>query len=104
MKCFFKGSSDNEYTIALQFSLDSVQMHKLGFNKVWPFICFNLNLLLCERFQEDNILLLAVTPGPHEPVDIDTFISPMVDKLQRLSQDSVQCYNAYAEKYFNLKV
>src|SRR5437667_12077775 len=91
MKCLFEGSSDNERAIALQFSLDSVQMHKLGFNEVWPFIYFNLNLPLCERFQEDNILLLAVTPGPHELVDIDTFISSMVNELQRLSQDSVRC-------------
>ena len=104
MKRFFEGSSDNERAIALQFSLDGVQTHKLGFNEVWPFICFNLNLPLCERFQEDNILPLAVTPGPHEPVDIDTFISPMVDELQRLSQDGVRCYDAYAEEYFNLKV
>ena len=104
MKYFFEGSSDNERAIAFQFSLDGVQMHKLGFNEVWPFICFNLNLLLCERFQEDNILPLAVTSGSHEPVDIDTFISPIVDELQRLSQDDVQYYDAYAEEYFNLKV
>ena len=45
-----------------------------------------------------------VTPGPHESVDIDTFISPMVDELQRLSQDSVQCYDIYTEEYFNFKV
>ena len=85
MKHLFEDSSNNEYAIALQFSLDSVQTHKLGLNEVWPLICFNLNLPLSERFQEDNILLLAVTPSPREPVDIDTFISLMVDELQRLS-------------------
>ena len=37
-------------------------------------------------------------------MDIDTFISPIVDELQRLSQDGVQYYDAYAEEYFNLKV
>ena len=104
MKRLFDGSSDNERAIALQFSLDDVQTYKLELNEVWPLICFNLNLPLSERFQEDNILLLAVTPSPREPVDIDTFISPMVDELQRLSRDSVQCYDAYAEEYFNLKV
>ena len=81
MKHLFEGSSDNKCAIALQFLLDSVQMHKLGLNEVWPLICFNLNLPLSERFQENNILPLAVTPGPQEPVDIDTFISPMVDEL-----------------------
>ena len=104
MKHLFEDSSNNECAIALQFSLDSVQMYKLRLNEVWLLICFNLNLLLSERFQEDNILPLAVTPGPQESVDIDTFILPMVDELQRLSRDGVQCYDAYAEEYFNLKV
>ena len=64
MKHLFEGSSDDERAIALQFSLDGVQMHKLVLNEVWPLICFNLNLPLSERFQKDNILPLAVTPGP----------------------------------------
>ena len=34
MKRLFEGSSDNECAIALQFSLDGVQMHKLGLNEV----------------------------------------------------------------------
>jgi len=34
MKHLFEGSSDNECAIALQFSLDDVQMHKLGLNEV----------------------------------------------------------------------
>jgi len=34
MKCLFEGTDDNECAIALQFALDSVQMHKLGFNDV----------------------------------------------------------------------
>ena len=44
MKCLFEGTDDNECAIALQFTLDGVQMHKLGFNDVWPLICLNLNL------------------------------------------------------------
>ena len=54
MKRLFEDSSDNERAIALQFSLDGVQTHKLGLNEVWPLICLNLNLPLFERFQEDN--------------------------------------------------
>ena len=48
MKCLFEGTDDNERAIALQFILDGVQMHKLGFNDVWPLICLNLNLLPSE--------------------------------------------------------
>ena len=51
MKRLFEDSSDNERAIALQFSLDGVQTHKLGLNEVWPLICLNLNLPLFK----DNI-------------------------------------------------
>ena len=34
MKCLFEGTDDNECAIALQFTLDGVQMYKLGFNDV----------------------------------------------------------------------
>ena len=104
MKCLFEGTDDNECAIALQFTLDGVQMHKLGFNNVWPLICLNLNLPPSERFQEDNVLPLAITPGLKEPVNLDSFISPMVDEVLHLSQNGVQCYNAYANETFNLKV
>ena len=34
MKCLFEGTDDNEHAIALQFILDGIQMHKLGFNDI----------------------------------------------------------------------
>ena len=89
MKYLFEGNSDNKYTITLQFLLNNIQIYKLELNEVWLLICFNLNLLLSEKFQENNILPLAVSSGSWEPVNIDTFISPIVDKLQKLSQDNV---------------
>ena len=103
MKCLFEGTDDNERAITLQFALDDVQTHKLGFNDVWPLICLNLNLPPSERFQEDNVLPLAITPGLKEPVNLDSFISPMVDEVLHLSQNSVQCYDAYANETFNIK-
>src|SRR5436305_12369217 len=89
MKCLFEGTDDNECAIVLQFILDDVQMHKLRFNDVWPLIYLNLNLSPSERFQEDNVLPLAITPELKEPVNLDSFISPMVDEVLHLSQNGV---------------
>ena len=100
----FEGSSDNERAVALQFALDSVQTDKLHSNEVWPLICLNLNLPLSDRFKEDNILPIAITPGPKEPIDLDSFLSPMVDEVQQLSRNGVQCYDAYTDEMFTLKV
>ena len=84
--------------------MNRVQTHTLRNNEVWPFICLNLNLPPSIRFREDNILPLAITPGPNEPVDIDSFLSPMVDEVQRLSNNRVQCYNVHTEEMFILRV
>ena len=82
MKRLFEGNKDNERAIALQFALDGVQVDALRSNEVWPLICLNLNLPPSLRFCEDNILPLGITSGLNNPVDMDSFISPMVDKLQ----------------------
>jgi len=90
--------------VALQFTLDGVQTDKLHSNKVWLLICLNLNLPPSDRFKEDNILPIAITPGPKEPIDLDSFLSPMVDEVQQLSRNGVQCYDAYTDEMFTLKV
>ena len=89
MRKLFEGNDDNKWAIVLQFALDGVQIHTLRNNEVWPLICLNLNLSPCIRFCEDNILPLAITLGPNELVDIDSFLSPIVDEVQWLSKDRV---------------
>ena len=41
-----------------------------------------LNLPRNERFKEENIILVGMIPGPHEPKhDINTYLSPLVKEL-----------------------
>ena len=41
-----------------------------------------LNLPSNLRFHEDNIILVGILPGPHEPkLTINTYLQPMVDDL-----------------------
>ena len=104
MRRLFEGSSDNERAVALQFALDGVQTDKLRSNEVWPLICLNLNLPPSDRFKEDNILPIAITSGPKEPIDLNSFLSSMVDEVQQLSRNGIQCYDAYTDEMFILKV
>lgn len=46
-----------------------------------------MNLPRSERFLQENIMLIGVIPGPHEPpLNINTYLRPLVDELQRLWQ------------------
>ena len=67
--------------MALQFTLDGIQTDKLHSNKVWPLICLNLNLPPSDKFRKDNILPIVITSGPKEPIDLDSFLLPMVDEV-----------------------
>jgi len=78
MRDLFEGDNDCDRAIALQFSLDGVQMHKTGQNKIWSLICLNLNLPLTEHFHEDSILPIGIIPGPQSPSDLDSFLYPFI--------------------------
>ncbi len=53
------------------------------------------------RFHHDNILSLSIIPGPRKPVDIDSFLWPMVLELLRLAE-GVQAFNVLSEHMFQL--
>jgi hypothetical protein len=56
---YFRDSRD----IALQLSLDGVQLFKIGTVQVWPFLIMNLNKPPESRFQVKNFLPLGLSPG-----------------------------------------
>lgn len=44
-----------------------------------------LNLPRTKRYKQENVILLGLIPGPHEPKhDINSYIRPLVDELLRL--------------------
>ena len=43
------------------------------------------NLPRSERFKRENIIILGIIPGPHEPSKtINSYLSPLVDELNQL--------------------
>ena len=105
MRNLFEGDDDCDHAIALQFLLDSIQMHKISQNEIWSLICLNLNLPLTEHFCEDSILPIGIIPGPQSPSDLDSFLYPFITEAHQLSSTGVrECYDGSTQTYFRLRV
>ena len=50
-----------------------------------------MNLPRSERFKPENVILVGIIPGPSEPkLNINTYLSPLVDELVTLWNDGVE--------------
>jgi len=74
---FFNDARD----IALGASSDGFAPHRRRKSTAWPLILFNYNLPPDIRFHINNIIAVAVIPGPKKPKDIDTFLWPLLREL-----------------------
>lgn len=70
--------------IALGLSTDGVAVFKKRSKTCWPILLFDYNLPPEIRFQKDNIIPAGVIPGPKKPVDMDSFLYPLVQELVQL--------------------
>ena len=88
--------------IALGLSTDGFGPFKRRRATAWPIILFNYNLPPETRFHIDNIICLGVIPGPKKPVDMDSFLWPIVEELLRL-QLGIQAFDVSADELFLLR-
>ncbi|KAG8795321.1 hypothetical protein FRC12_016053 [Ceratobasidium sp. 428] len=51
----------------------------------WPIIAFNYNLPPALRFKLKYTLCLGVIPGPNSPVELETFLKPLIAELEDLT-------------------
>ena len=60
-----------------------------------------LDLPRGERFQEDNVMLLGILPGPKEPeLNINTYLQPMIEELLEFEQGvMLQDYSFMGNNY-----
>jgi len=52
----------------------------------WPITITPLSLSPDERARNKYQLLVAVTPGPKQPVDLESFLHPIMDELNELAK------------------
>jgi hypothetical protein len=51
----------------------------------WPLLLFNYNLSPEEWFHISNTITLGIIPGPKKPIDIDSFLWPLVEEMLQLA-------------------
>jgi hypothetical protein len=95
-KCF-----DDDRDIALGLSTDGFAPFKQHKNTAWPLIIFKYSLPPEIWFHIDNILSLRVIPGPKNPVNVDSFLWPLIKELLRLVA-GIQAYYILTFKVFAL--
>jgi hypothetical protein len=88
--------------IALGLSTDGFAPFKRRKNTAWPLVIFNYNLPPEIRFHINNILALGVIPGPKKPVDLDSFLWPLLRELLRLAT-GVRAFDSLTSKLFSLR-
>ena len=76
--------ADNQ-DIALGLSTNGFAPFKKRKSTTWPLIIFNYNLPPDICFHLNNILSLGVIPGPKEPIDVNSFLWPLLQELFKLS-------------------
>lgn len=73
----------NATDLAFYFSTDEINLFKKGLShSIWPMIltCFNYNPYY--RYQDPNVFYVGIIPGPHKPLDMNSFFPPLIKEFQ----------------------
>ena len=71
-----------ERSLGVMLNVDWFQPFKLARYSVGGIYLVIMNLPRNERFKVENVILVGVIPGPHEPSgSINSYLSPLVDEL-----------------------
>lgn len=95
---FFQDGRD----VAFGLSTDGFAPFRRRKSTCWPLILFNYNLPPEIRFHFRHIISLGVIPGPKKPVDIDSFLWPLVQEFVDLAA-GITAFDALSETAFVLR-
>jgi hypothetical protein len=92
----------DHHDVALQLSVDGVQVTNKHNHEIISVIFINLNLPPNQHYKVQNIMASTIIPRPKKPKNIDTFLHPMVDELKQLNT-GIDCYDAATDSDFTLR-
>jgi len=72
--------------IALSISTDGFEAWRQGGFQGWPIIVTVLNLPPGARTRNVCQIVVAITPGPRQPVDLESFLHPLAEELNELAR------------------
>ena len=82
-KSFESDFLSTPYSFLLTLNVDWFQPHKHLQYSVGVIYLVVQNLPREERHKEENVIIVGVIPGPHEPsLSIDSYLLPLVDELK----------------------
>lgn len=89
---------------AIMRNVDWFQPFKHSVYSVGVFYMVLMNLPRAERFKPENVFLIGVIPGPHEPKhNINSYLKPLVAELNVLWKDgiSIKAHGSTANAKFH---
>lgn len=77
-----KAFLSESYNLAFTLNFDFFQPYKHVQHSVGALYLTVMNLPRSKRYKQENVILVGLIPGPHEPKhDINSYIKPLVDEL-----------------------
>lgn len=87
--------------IALLYSMDGVNINRQRSHSVWPGVLVNNNLP--PELQYRSLQIVLLTPGPKDPLDMGSFLRPLLNSLADLANTGIQAYDGHRREEFLLK-
>jgi len=86
LKALLAGLFTEDTDIALSISTDGFEAWRQRGFQGWPIIVTVLNLSPGVRTSNICQIVVAITPGPRQPVDLESFLHPLAEELNELAQ------------------
>ena len=87
------------WNLALMMNFDFFQLYKHTTYSVGAIYCIIMNLPRTMRYKTDNVILVGLIPGHHEPRhNINTFLEPLVNELMEFWEGCELKVHSYAAK------
>lgn len=102
-----KGFFKDQHDLALFCSLDKFRRYgqwvpHLKGSELTPIVVLSYNIPPRIRFLNRNMLLVGFLPGGPQPIEIDTFIRPLVDEIKHLERGT-RTFDGFTGEYFTLR-
>ena len=80
------GLIDSDTCVALSISMDGFEAWRQRGFQGWPIVVTVLSVEPNQRVKNIAQFILAVTPGPRQPADLESFLHPIAEELDQLAQ------------------
>ncbi|CAG8819717.1 24999_t:CDS:2, partial [Gigaspora rosea] len=96
-----EGLLSDDCDIVFSASLDGYQIFEQQHDDCWVILMINNNLSPEIRVKKENLLVIAIIPGPKQPKIFNTFMRPLINELKQL-EEGMLCWNAVTNENFTL--